>query len=73
MPLLAYCLMPFHFNDLLWLCKDGDWSQFILWLTVIRTQQWGSGPWQTEVTARLRLELMFRPGGRPRLIRENGS
>jgi REP-associated tyrosine transposase len=40
MRLLAYCLMPDHFQLLVWPREDGDLSQFMRWLTLTHTQRW---------------------------------
>jgi putative transposase len=40
MRLLAYCLMPDHFQLLLWPREDGDLSTFMRWLTMTHTQRW---------------------------------
>src|SRR5688572_18775236 len=40
MRLLAYCLMPNHFHQVLWPRRDGDVSQFMRWLTVTHSNRW---------------------------------
>jgi putative transposase len=40
MRLLAYCLMPNHFDLLLWPREDGDLSTFTRWLTMTHTLRW---------------------------------
>jgi putative transposase len=39
MRLLAYCLMPDHFQLLLWPHEDGDLSTFMRWLTMTHTER----------------------------------
>ncbi len=39
MRLLSYCLMPDHFQLLLWPREDGDLSTFMRWLTMTHTQR----------------------------------
>jgi putative transposase len=41
--------------------------------SIQRGQPFGSAPWQAEVAARLGLESLFRPRGRPRKKPKNGS
>ena len=38
--LLAYCLMPNHWNLLVWPQRQGELSQFVGWLTLTHTQRW---------------------------------
>ncbi|WP_406698269.1 transposase [Singulisphaera sp. Ch08] len=40
MRLLAFCLMPNHFELVLWPRGDGDLSRFMNWLTLTHTQRW---------------------------------
>src|SRR4051812_48656751 len=49
--LLAYCLMPNHWHQVLWPREDGELSEFLRLLTVTHTQRWhaahgtaGTGP-----------------------------
>jgi len=41
--------------------------------SIQRGQPFGAAPWQAEVAARLGLESLFRPRGRPRTKTQNGS
>jgi len=41
--------------------------------SIQRGQPFGAAPWQAEVAARLGLESLFRPRGRPRTTAPNGS
>ena len=38
--LLAYCLMPNHWHQMVWPQADGELSRFIGWLTLTHTQRW---------------------------------
>ncbi|SIO36035.1 putative transposase [Singulisphaera sp. GP187] len=40
MRLLAFCLLPDHFELVLWPRGDGDLSRFMNWLTLTHTQRW---------------------------------
>ena len=40
MRLLAYCLLPNHFHEVLWPRRDGDVSEFMRWLTVTHSNRW---------------------------------
>jgi len=40
MRLLAYCLMPNHWQLVVWPRRDGDLSAFAGWLTLTHTQRW---------------------------------
>ena len=40
MRLLAYCVTPNHFHLLVWPRADGDFSQFMRWLTLTHTHRW---------------------------------
>ncbi len=40
MRVLSYCLMPNHWQLVLWPRRDGDLSKFMGWLTLTHTQRW---------------------------------
>ncbi len=40
MRLLAYCVMPNHWQCVVWPRQDGDLSRFMNWLTLTHTQRW---------------------------------
>jgi putative transposase len=40
MRLVAYCLVPDHFQLLVWPREDGELSTFMRWLTMTHTQRW---------------------------------
>jgi putative transposase len=37
---LAYCLVPNHWQTVLWPIDDGDLSRFVAWLALTHTQRW---------------------------------
>jgi putative transposase len=40
MRLLAYCLMPNHWHQVVWPKRDGDLSRFVGWVALTHTQRW---------------------------------
>jgi putative transposase len=51
----------------------GPQEEEAVWRSIQRGQPFGEAAWQAEVAARLGLESVLRPRGRPRKERQNGS